>query len=161
MDGSTNHEAIFSELLQDEINQSEKLNNLLIQEYELLLSNSPNLLEQLAERKKQIIARLEETVARQKKFLGRFGYVRNHSGVETYIKSLAESKHLVSDWERLKELLACCQKQNEINSAVVALGQRQISNTLELLYDLSGGEKTYGRSGETQANRLSKSLGKA
>ncbi len=112
-------------------------------------------------RKKSLVFNLEQTVAELNLLLEQMGYSRDRLGIENYIAELSESSQSKELWSHLKKLLAACQQQNEINSDVITLSRRQITNAIELLYGLTGGEKTYSPSGESQANRLSNSLGKA
>jgi flagellar biosynthesis/type III secretory pathway chaperone len=161
MDSASKHPKLIANLLQIEIELTQNLSDLLTSEYTLLQGNDPEKLEQAIAKKKKLIAHLEQTVTKHNLQLEQMGYSRDREGFENYIEELTESCQIKELWSRLKEHLAACQQQNEINSGVIALSRRQVSHAIELLYGLTGGEKTYSPSGESQAHRLLNSLGKA
>lgn len=161
MDSESIHPQLFLNLLQTEINLTQDLCDVLTQEFTLLQSNDPDKLHQLIEKKNNLIINLEQTASKHNLQLEQMGYSGDRQGIERCIEELSETHQSKALWDSLKKLLAACQRQNEINSGVIALSRRQISNAIELLHGLTGGEKTYNPAGESQANRLSISLGKA
>jgi flagellar biosynthesis/type III secretory pathway chaperone len=148
-------------LFQNEIEQTQQLYTLLKQEYQALQDNEPEQLEHLTSKKKQLLNKLDETIAAHHILLTTIGYPATPNGMEDCLHDLADSDSLKETWHETLNLVSECQKQNEINNQIIALSRRQISNALELLHGLIGKENTYGPSGDSHPHWQPNSLGKA
>ncbi|MBT3013974.1 MAG: flagellar protein FlgN [Candidatus Thiodiazotropha sp. (ex Lucina aurantia)] len=151
----------FVEILHNEIEQSQRLLDLLRSEYTLLQKGSPQALQALITEKREQLKQVEAAVATHNRFLEQQGYGTDRQGTETYIQQCSNLESTSETWHRFITLLEACHKQNEINGGAVQLNQRHVSQTLDILKGISQRDKTYGPSGESKPNTTSKSLGKA
>ncbi|MGD8588182.1 MAG: flagellar protein FlgN [Chromatiales bacterium] len=151
----------FDGLLQDGIEQTTLLIELLKEEYRSLQHMDPTNLETITQQKKELLHNLQSIAKSQDTLLQNMGYSTDPEGMENYINNLDDESQLKCKWDNLQDLLAKCKKQNEINKGVITISRRQATNALDLLYGLSAGTKTYGPTGESQSDRQSNSLGKA
>ncbi|MCG8044747.1 MAG: flagellar protein FlgN [Candidatus Thiodiazotropha endolucinida] len=151
----------FVEILHNEIEQSQRLLDLLRSEYTLLQKGPPQALQALITEKKEQLKQVEAAVATHNRFLEQQGYGTDRQGTETYIQQCSNLESTSETWHRFITLLEACHKQNEINGGAVQLNQRHVSQTLDILKGISQRDKTYGPSGESKPNTTSKSLGKA
>ncbi|MES9987992.1 MAG: flagellar protein FlgN [Candidatus Thiodiazotropha endolucinida] len=151
----------FVEILHNEIEQSQRLLDLLRSEYTLLQKGSPQALQALITEKREQLKQVEAAVATHNRFLEQQGYGTDRQGTETYIQQCSNLESTSETWHRFITLLEACHKQNEINGGAVQLNQHHVSQTLDILKGISQRDKTYGPSGESKPNTTSKSLGKA
>ncbi len=151
----------FLRILHQESEQAQTLLDLLEQEYALLNSAPGGSLEALLNRKKQQLQQVEQSASAHHRFLRAQGLSSDRRGTETYLTACGDNPSLAAAWQRYLALIQKCQQQNEINGGAVAANQRQVNQALNLLLGLGDGDKTYGRSGESQPGRPSKTLGKA
>ncbi|MEW8646828.1 MAG: flagellar protein FlgN [Candidatus Thiodiazotropha endolucinida] len=151
----------FVEILHNEIEQSQRLLDLLRSEYTLLQKGSPQALQALITEKREQLKQVEAAVATHNRFLEQQGYGTDRQGTETFIQQCSNLESTSETWHRFITLLEACHKQNEINGGAVQLNQRHVSQTLDILKGISQRDKTYGPSGESKPNTTSKSLGKA
>ncbi|MET0063287.1 MAG: flagellar protein FlgN [Candidatus Thiodiazotropha endolucinida] len=151
----------FVDILHNEIEQSQRLLDLLRSEYTLLQKGSPQALQALITEKREQLKQVEAAVATHNRFLEQQGYGTDRQGTETYIQQCSNLESTSETWHRFITLLEACHKQNEINGGAVQLNQRHVSQTLDILKGISQRDKTYGPSGESKPNTTSKSLGKA
>jgi flagellar biosynthesis/type III secretory pathway chaperone len=152
---------LFVKIVQIEIEQSQRLLDLLRKEYELLQKGSPQALQALTEEKKQQLKHVETAVLNHNRFLEQQGLSADRQGTEAYINQCGENQQMTETWQRFTSVLEACQKQNEINGGAVQLNRRHVTQTLDILKGISQKDKTYGPSGESKPNATSKSLGKA
>ncbi|MEW8169854.1 MAG: flagellar protein FlgN [Candidatus Thiodiazotropha endolucinida] len=151
----------FVEILHNEIEQSQRLLDLLRTEYTLLQKGSPQALQALITEKREQLKQVDAAVAAHNRFLEQQGYGTDRQGTETYIQQCSYLESTSETWHRFITLLEACHKQNEINGGAVQLNQRHVTQTLDILKGVSQRDKTYGPSGESKPNSTSKSLGKA
>ncbi|MEW8097084.1 MAG: flagellar protein FlgN [Candidatus Thiodiazotropha endolucinida] len=151
----------FVEILHNEIEQSQRLLDLLRTEYTLLQKGSPQALQALITEKREQLKQVDAAVAAHNRFLEQQGYGTDRQGTETYIQQCSNLESTSETWHRFITLLEACHKQNEINGGAVQLNQRHVTQTLDILKGVSQRDKTYGPSGESNPNSTSKSLGKA
>jgi flagellar biosynthesis/type III secretory pathway chaperone len=152
---------VFIEIVQNEIEQSQRLLDLLRTEYTLLQKGSPQALQQLTEEKKQQLKQVETAVLNHNHFLKQQGYSPDREGTEAYLKQSGDNDRTEETWQRFISLLETCHKQNALNGGAVQLNQRHVNQTLDILKGIGQRDKTYGPGGESRPNTTSKSLGKA
>jgi flagellar biosynthesis/type III secretory pathway chaperone len=152
---------MFVKIVENEIEQSQRLLDLLHAEYTLLQKESPQALQKLTEEKKQQLKQVEAAVLNHNRFLEQQELSTDRKGTEAFIEKAGKDQLMVDTWHRFTSLLEACQKQNEINGGAVQLNQRHVTQTLDILKGISQQDKTYGRSGESKPTSTSKSLGKA
>jgi flagellar biosynthesis/type III secretory pathway chaperone len=161
MNSSTEAPRLFVKIIQIEIEQSQRLLDMLVKEYDLLQKGSPQALQTLTEEKKQQLKHVETAVLNHNRFLEQQGLSPDREGTEAFIKQCADNESMTITWQRFITLLETCHKQNEINGGAVQLNRRHVNQTLDILKGISQKDKTYGPSGESKPNSTSKSLGKA
>ncbi|MCU7920182.1 MAG: flagellar protein FlgN [Candidatus Thiodiazotropha sp. (ex Dulcina madagascariensis)] len=161
MHHSTEVEAAFSRILDIEIEQTQRLLDLLSREYELLQTSSPQSLQELLDKKKRQLETVETSVTAHNRFLEQQGFSSDRQGTEAFLQTCGDSAQPVEKWRRLITLLEACRKQNETNGGAVQLNQRHVTQALDILRGISERDKTYGPSGESKPTTTSKSLGKA
>lgn len=152
---------LFVKIMQIEIEQSQRLLDLLRKEYDLLQKGTPQALQALTEEKKQQLKHVEAAVLNHNRFLEQQGLTPDREGTEAYIKQHSDNASMAETWRRFITLLEACHKQNEINGGAVQLNRRHLTQTLDILKGISQQDKTYGPSGESKPNATAKSLGKA
>jgi flagellar biosynthesis/type III secretory pathway chaperone len=161
MDNHPQSQIRFLQILNHESEQAQSLLDLLKREYELLKSNPGKELEELLAQKQRQLKTVEQSVLAHHRFLQQQDLSSDRRGTESYLEQCGDNPSLTQAWESYVALLQACHKQNEINGGAVTVNQRQVNQALNLLLSLGDGNKTYGRSGETQPNRPSNTLGKA
>jgi flagellar biosynthesis/type III secretory pathway chaperone len=161
MNNSSETTRLFVKIIQIEIEQSQRLLDLLSKEYELLQKGSPQALQTLTAEKKQQLKHVESAVINHNRFLEQQDLTPDREGTEAFIKQCADNASMTETWKRFITLLEACHKQNEINGGAVQLNRRHVTQTLDILKGISQKDKTYGPSGESKPNATSKSLGKA
>lgn len=161
MDAHAASQAEFIRILNLEIEQAERLLDLLEREYQLLQTAPAKPLEALLGEKRQQLKIVEHSVAEHHRFLQRQGLNSDRAGTLAFLDAGADNPLLLETWQRFESLLQACQKQNQINGGAVTLNQRQTRQMLDILLGIGAGNKTYGRSGESRSVNGSNSLGKA
>lgn len=150
----------FLHILNSENEQAKTLLDILEQEFLLLKANPGVELKKLLAQKTAQLKVVEKHAAAHHRFLQQQGLSSDRQGTESYLEGCGDNATLSAAWQRYRELLQACQRQNQINGGAVTLNQRQVNQALTLLLNL-GDNKTYGRSGESRPGRPSKILGKA
>jgi flagellar biosynthesis/type III secretory pathway chaperone len=161
MNSLTEARGFFVKIVQIEIEQSQRLLDLLRKEYQLLQKGTPQALQALTEEKKQQLKHVESAVLNHNRFLQQQGLSADRQGTEAFINQHGEHERMTEIWQQFTSLLEACQKQNEINGGAVQLNRRHVTQTLDILKNISQKDKTYGPTGESKPNTPSKSLGKA
>ena len=161
MTHTTETRAAFSKILNDEIEQTQRLLDLLRKEYELLKGPPTETLEALLDEKKRQLEQVELCVSRHNRLLSQFGLTTDRQGTENFLQQCPDNAPLLTRWAQFTELLEQCRQQNEINGGAVQLNQHQVTQALDVLRGIAGGDKTYGPGGESRPTSTSKSLGKA
>jgi flagellar biosynthesis/type III secretory pathway chaperone len=161
MNNPTEVDKVFVKVVENEIEQSQRLLDLLKSEYTLLQKESPQALQKLTEEKKQQLKQVETAALNHNRFLKQLGFSADRTGTEAFIQQFGNNELVTDTWYRFISVLEACQKQNQINGGAVQLNQRHVTQTLDILKGISQQDKTYGRSGESKPTSTSKSLGKA
>jgi len=149
------------DLFQVGIQHTTRLLDALKQEHQSLQHADPQHIELITRQKQEIIGELDLFAEAQNRMLIQLGYSTDRQGIESFLRNFCIDQRHSQIWNDLQSLLKKCQKQNEINSGIIALSKRQTNNALQLLYGLSAPSKTYGPTGESLSARNSNSLGKA
>ncbi|MCU7851685.1 MAG: flagellar protein FlgN [Candidatus Thiodiazotropha sp. (ex Monitilora ramsayi)] len=158
MDANPEAQSAFIELLRLEFEQTQRLLELLQQEYQLLQAAPSEALKKLQAEKKIQLEAVEKSATKHRQFLLKQGLTADRQGTETF---LAGNSEVMALWKQYLTVLEKCQKQNDINGGAVELNQRQVNQALSILLGMGNGNKTYGPSGEPRPTNPSKSLGKA
>jgi flagellar biosynthesis/type III secretory pathway chaperone len=161
MNTSIEAASAFRGILESEIEQAQRLLDLLRAENSLLQKGSPQALQELLVEKTQQLKLVESAVAAHNRFLEQQGMSVDRQGTENLIRQSGDGETLDRIWQRFSKLLEDCHKQNEINGGAIKLNQRHVTQAIDILRGLGQRDKTYGPSGETKPNSTSKSLGKA
>jgi len=160
MDTSPEAQSALIRILSHEVEQTQRLLELLLREYQLLQSSPGKALEELLDEKRLQLEAMETSVGEQQRFLRQQDLPCDRKGTLDYLEACG-NPHLTEIWQGLESLLRKCQKQNRINGGAVTLNQRQTKQMLEILLGLGEGNKTYGPSGESRPVNSPNSLGKA
>jgi len=160
MDSSPESQSALLRILSHEIEQAQRLLELLQREYQLLQSAPGKLLEELLAEKRLRLETVEASVGEHHRFLQHHGLACDRRGTLDFIDACG-NPGLTETWQRFDSLLRECQKQNQINGGAVTLNQRQTKQMLDILFGLGEGNKTYGPSGESRSANRPNSLGKA
>lgn len=147
--------------LNDGIKQTTLLFDLLVDEYQALQHTDPDKIEITTHNKSNLLRNLELLVNSNNSLLMQMGYSTDRRGIDSFLNDLSIKNDLRNLWNDLQALLKKCQQQNEVNNGIIILSKRQINNSLDLLYGLAAGSKTYGPTGESRPNRQPNTLGKA
>jgi flagellar biosynthesis/type III secretory pathway chaperone len=139
---------------------AEAMVNLLRREHELLSSASPEELRKLADEKQQLAVSMSEDGTCFQQLMGEDG-VKSGSDPLDWLKQLNPSAQFEQQWNNLAGLLADCKKQNEINGAIVQLGERRVNHALDILRGSDQSHTSYGRTGVSNTHHPSSSLGTA
>jgi flagellar biosynthesis/type III secretory pathway chaperone len=158
---SSELQATFANILNIEMVQSQRLLELLHQEFELLKEPPSDALENLLEQKKQTLIEVEQCVTQHNQLLNSQGFTPDRKGTEAFLQQCTNSEPLTQQWAQFRSLLEQCQKQNELNGGAVQLNQHQVRQALDVLRGFTNNNKTYGPGGESRPTTSSKSLGKA
>jgi flagellar biosynthesis/type III secretory pathway chaperone len=151
----------FTQILSQEIEQTQSLLALLQKEYQLLKTPADPDLKSLLEQKRQQLQAVENSVKHHNRLLSDHGLTPDRRGTEQLLRECKANPELLEQWQTFSRLLGECQKQNEINGGAVKLNQHHVAQALDILRGIATSDKTYGPAGETRPNSTSKSLGKA
>ncbi|MCU7844429.1 MAG: flagellar protein FlgN [Candidatus Thiodiazotropha sp. (ex Monitilora ramsayi)] len=158
MDSRPESQSAFIDILKLEIEQAQRLLDLLQQEYQLLRSPPSEALTKLQSDKKAQLEDVEKSTILHRQFLLQRGLSADRAGTDAFVEGDEEQQGY---WNEYLALLEKCQKQNEINGGAVELNQRHVNQALGILLGMGDSQKTYGPSGESRPTNPSKSLGKA
>ncbi len=146
-------------MLASELACTRALLETLRREYQALTQGDADQIEEAASAKQAQMQRLQQLLRERERLLGSQGLSPDSEGMEHLLQSL-DAPRLDTDWRELRRLATQLKEQNEVNGAIVALGQRQVQQALDLLTG-RGGSDTYGPAGNHSAPQASHSLARA
>ena len=108
----TEHQNQIHELIRQETNLSDRLLELLQSENQALSTNNPEAIQQIASDKQLVIDSLESLGRQREILLQQAGFNNDKNGIESFLEQC--NGDLDKDWQRLIDVIAQCQRQNEI-----------------------------------------------
>jgi len=151
-------------VLQREVNHVQNLLHALEQEYVALAEQHTEKLEQVVDRKKQIIAELEK-VGRQREALLAAMNTTTEEQLSNAVARRPGNSQLAALWNELVLLAGKCHEKNRINGSIVELVSRQSRHALDILRGISpassSGPELYDQSGYKTISAKTHSLTKA
>jgi len=150
------------QLITAQKDQTEQLLNLLKQEYDLLKNRQVDTLEALSADKQVIVNTLEQMNQTWQSTLREHNIKIDLAEITKALQNADNnaSQGLFQSWQTLSELAKACQRQNQINGAVLVLRQQVTQQTIDLLRGQTN-EGTYDTNGQRKPGGEGHSLAKA
>src|ERR1700732_438658 len=126
------------DLLDREINAARSLAATLAAEHTALTGDSPQIVEQMAAEKIQILGTIEKLEAERRALWAE--------------PSLGRAATVAERWRNLMELMAGCRTANEVNGHIIHVRQHQVQQLIDIVR--GGPSITYGPQGKTFAKAL-------
>ncbi len=162
---STSTAQQFKDLLLAAINNLKQLNQLVEQEHQLLTTGAdqPQALEELTDKKTQLLAAVEQDVDQRKTFLESQGLTGDQAGLEAFFSQLPanNAKALRQGWNQLISLLEKVHQQNNINGRLINRALQHFDMLLNTLQASQSKVKVYHPSGGAGDLNIPRNLGKA
>ncbi len=147
--------------LQAELVSAKALQQTLEREYEILKYGDAEQIETVTKEKLNRLSKLQQLLVEREQLLSQWT-PKCIDITESIISNLPDDNEIASNWQQLKDIAERLKDQNEINGAIITIGQR---NTLNALDVLSGprpnASSTYNPDGEKQRFFSSSTLAKA
>jgi len=151
-----------SQLLSEELKETNQLLDILIEEHQALSTSDPDLINVCSNNKLNALQRIEQHHTKRTHFLHSIGLSSSNKEIDAFIKRLPKENMLVDQWRELQSVAKKLQHQNEINGGVIALTQRHITLALDILSGKANiTSTTYGRSGQTNSGATPQHIAKA
>ncbi len=142
-----------SSLIATELEMAKTMLELLENEHAALTEGNPDLIQSASQQKLEHMRLMEQNISSRNQFLLRLGLTADEHGIEEVIATRERNNKLDSSWSELKATAEKLQKQNEINGGIIAIGQRQVKQALDILSGKENLTGTYSQQGETQFSK--------
>jgi len=144
------------DLLQQELEAAVRLRVVLTTEHEAIARRDTDTLEQAVAEKQALLTQLEQSHKQRLALLSASGLDADPDGFATLLARCAGSGYdWSSRWEELKENLIACQRQNQVNGAVLENSRRTTHRALSILL---GGQtdspELYNQTGKATPSQL-------
>lgn len=139
-----------AQILNEELKAMNVLVKILLQEQQILVDNTPNLLGSLSEEKNNSLSLLNELGSKKSKELILLNLSNDHVGMQSFIDSQTKESNIKSTWLELLELTKKAQEINKTNGLLI---NRQLNvnlNTLNVLQQTNSNENLYGADGQSK-----------
>ncbi|MGD0960145.1 MAG: flagellar protein FlgN [Methylomonas sp.] len=150
-------------LLIDGLAATQSLLDLLHSEAESLARKTdPRLLTSIADRKKEVVSKIEQFAKQLGQVLATEKLLVNHDGIDYYLTKAQGAGINIGDarahWANITALSKKCRTLNEQNGACIELLSRHTQRALQILKGKSLAAATYGPDGVTRNEFFSNSL---
>ncbi len=142
-----------SSLIATELEMAKTMLKLLEDEHAVLTEGNPDLIQSASQQKLEHMRLMEQNISSRNQFLLRLGLTADEHGIEEVIATMGRNNKLDSSWSELKATAEKLQKQNEINGGIIAIGQRQVKQALDILSGKENLTGTYSQQGEAQFSK--------
>jgi flagellar biosynthesis/type III secretory pathway chaperone len=142
-----------SSLIAGELEMAKGMLVLLESEHATLTEGNPDTIQSASHKKLEHMQLMEQNISSRNQFLLNLGLTADEQGIEQAVAVAGQNSKLDSDWNELKDTAKKLQKQNEINGGIIALGQRQVKQALDILSGKENLTGTYSQQGETQFSK--------
>lgn len=144
------------DLLRQELEAAVRLRVVLGTEHEAIARRDTDTLQQAVAEKQELLAHLERSHKQRLALLSASGMDADPDGFVTLLARCADSGHdWSSRWDELKETLIACQRQNQVNGAVLENSRRATHQALSILL---GGQadspELYNQAGKAMPSQL-------
>ncbi|MGI9210928.1 MAG: flagella synthesis protein FlgN [Methylococcaceae bacterium] len=119
---------------------------LLGEESSSLQTRNADSLQSVTSQKLALADRINELTARQKQLLEASGFSADRDGMEGFLTQCNEESSL-NIWQKVLVLTADCKHRNDINGAYLALLERYVESTLDILTGSPSMGETYDPKG--------------
>lgn len=145
-----------AQLLQQEQAVAAHLLEVLTAEHEAIASRDTDILQQAVAEKQDLLARLETSHKQRLALLSAAGLDANPDGFDALLERCAASGHdLQPRWNNLKESLSSCQRQNQLNGALLESSRRSTHRALSILLGGQGdNSELYNQAGKSTPSVL-------
>jgi len=148
-------------LLEREVSELESLVALLREESQVLLARQPEPLERLLEAKSHHLSEITSLEKRREELFEQLGLGGTSEQVAASLDTLFPSRESGKLWQRLLRLARECRELNRINGATVEIGQRHLSQALNILHGHTHDQALYAQDGTRRRENTSRLLGQA
>lgn len=141
-----------AQLLQQELEVAAHLLEVLTTEHEVIASRDTDILQQVVAEKQDLLARLETSHKQRLALLSAAGLDANPDGFDVLLERCAD---LQLRWNNLKENLSSCQRQNQLNGALLESSRRSTHRALSILLGGQGdNSELYNQAGKSTPSVL-------
>jgi|GEM_PF-5388932 len=147
--------------LNHEINLTQKLYELLVNEQACYEKQELASLEGLLKDKASTLDQIEKSATQRLNIFGIKPLMKNHS--QLFEQQIGQENGLKIIWNNLKELMFKCKTQNEINGRIITLSQKSLERTINIFKQSlrPNNLTTYTAKGKAQQTPINISAAKA
>lgn len=144
-------QAKFSQIVQRELDELAKLEEILRQEHDTLKQRDSDALIEITQVKQKLIESVESFWNERLVLLQGAGYSTDKEAV---LNLVSTDSQLVSQWDELESVLLNCQQQNQVNGLLVDMSRQQTQQLLSILLgeDSLKGAELYDAKGSTSSS---------
>ncbi|GEM_PF-2166468 len=146
-------------LLEQELEATRRLLDLLDQENSALRARDAAALERIVPAKEALLKALDDRVDRHAQILRRLGLPQGRRGSECLARMAGEAA--IGLWHSLSEAAHRCREMNAVNGGLLSLAEVRVRHSLEVLRGRPDHAKTYGKGGQTRYSGHSHRIGEA
>ena len=157
---STTHQKIISTLIEQDLDTTEKLKNILEQEGEALKQRNHQQVSELIEPKSQYLNALEISSQKRCKILEISKLPPTNKGWGKLLDTLG-SEALIEQWQTLQQAFADCQRLNEVNGKIIGRSRHIFNRLLTIFRGQVETPTLYNQTGNTQNHGGNRTLIKA
>ncbi len=154
---------VTEQLILNALGFAQQLNQELAREADALKqTQQPEVINEIAAKKKQLVANLEQFNSQLAQVLATENLPNNQESIKAYFNRAEEAGVLIAEasenWTKLMVACTECRHLNEQNGAGIDLLSRHTKRSLDILKGKSEFTNTYGADGATQSDRHSQRL---
>ena len=134
------------------IEDMRQLAELMLEELRAIESRDPDGLQQVVDAKRDLLARLENETAQQKRRVEAAGFDFTPAGIERFVQAHDQADQLGARWSTLLDHTRRCDRLNGDNARLIERDQRRVAMTLRLLKGEDASATTYDPRGRTASS---------
>lgn len=158
---SSDQKNLLAQLLATEIAEANRLQEIMEREFDILGEDDPEQIGAISKEKLAQMQRLAQQLSLRDRFLDNIGLPGGKEGTDLLLQGFPRDSKLVEHWKELQDLGEQLKKRNEVNGNIVAISQRHVRQTLDILNGKTEAPQTYSREGDTRSTAQQNSLAKA
>jgi flagella synthesis protein FlgN len=153
--------ALVQQMIAQDMNATEQLKSLLLQERELLEKREHDGLPAIIDQKDQLLDALAQNARQRQQLLQNLGLKATAQSWEELLVAHTALSPLRDSWKALTQAFGECQRLNEVNGKMIARSKQTLGNLLNILRGQVAAPQLYTQSGSTTGNVSSHTLAKA
>lgn len=148
------HISHFAASLERSIQLSQRLQEVMLDETRAIQTRDTDFLLRVVTDKQQLVAELEAQTAVQRRCVEAQDHDFTPDGVARFFSTLGGQDQLPGRWSALRESIACCERMNRTNAALIERDRKRVESGLRILEGDDGISSTYDTHGRTSRRTI-------